>query len=223
MNIRWPLLIASLILVLCAPCLAQAKQVYVSDEFKITLRSGPSVENKIFRMLPSGTKLQVIDETPAWYKVRTEDGKEGWILKRYTMERLPYEQRVEQLRRKIDRLEQERQESRETIAQLKQENSRLSKELSQTRSSLDEVQQNYDSLRSDAKRINTIKSNYETAQKELERTQSRLQNVLEENKQLKSQISLRWFLSGAGVVGISALIGFFLGRIQRKKSRSVYF
>jgi SH3 domain protein len=223
MSIRQPLLFLMLILLLALPVYAQAKRVYVSDEFKITLRSGPSIENKIFRMLPSGTRLEVIDETPAWYQVRTEDGKEGWILKRYSMDRLPYKQQARRLQSKIDRLEKEQERAEKTIADLKKENSQLSRELSQTRSSLEEVQQKYDSLRSDAKRINTIKSNYETAKKELERTRSRLQTVLEENKGLKSQISLRWFLSGAGVVGISAVIGFFLGRIQRKKSRSVYF
>jgi SH3 domain protein len=223
MNIRWLLPFLMLILLLWIPVHAQAKRVYVTDEFKITLRSGPSIENKIFRMLPSGTRLEVIDETPAWYQVRTEDGKEGWILKRYAMDRLPYKQQAERLQNKIDRLERDQRQAEKTIADLKKENSQLSQELSKTRSSLEEVQQKYDSLRSDAKRINTIKSNYETARKELERTRSRLETVLEENKELKSQISLRWFLSGAGVVGISAIIGFFLGRIQRKKSRSVYF
>ena len=60
-----------------------AQTVYVIDEFEVTMRTGPSIENKIIVMLPTGTKLQVIEEKGDWVLVRSPIGREGWVLKRY--------------------------------------------------------------------------------------------------------------------------------------------
>ena len=39
-----------------------AQTVYIVDSFKVTMRTGPSNENKIISMLPSGTKLEIMEE-----------------------------------------------------------------------------------------------------------------------------------------------------------------
>ncbi len=57
-----------------------AQTVYVIDEFEVTMRTGPSIENKIIAMLPTGTKLQVIEEEGDWVLVRSPTGREGWVL-----------------------------------------------------------------------------------------------------------------------------------------------
>jgi SH3 domain protein len=66
---------------------AAAEPVWVSDQFEVMLRSGPSTNNAIERMLPSGTALEVLerDEEAGYARVRTTAGTEGWVLSRYLM------------------------------------------------------------------------------------------------------------------------------------------
>lgn len=55
--------------ILCATS-SWAEKAYVTDRFKVTFRSGPSLENKVIRMLPSGQELQVLDTQGDWSHVR---------------------------------------------------------------------------------------------------------------------------------------------------------
>ena len=80
-----------------------AKKVYVTDTLKITLRTGPGIENKVIAMLPSGQSLEVIKTQGDWNLVRLvkRDGKnkEGWVLRRYLVSHLPWEIRAKSLKR----------------------------------------------------------------------------------------------------------------------------
>ena len=72
-----------------------ADRLYVSDSFTITLRTGPSTENKIIRMLSSGQELEILEAQEKWSHIKTvlNNGTEldGWVRNQYLMERIPYE------------------------------------------------------------------------------------------------------------------------------------
>ena len=57
--------------------------MYVSDILKLTLRTGPSIENKIISVLESGQVMEVIKFGDEWSRVQLPNGKEGWVLSRY--------------------------------------------------------------------------------------------------------------------------------------------
>ena len=61
----------------------EAKTMYVTDVLKVTLRTGPSIENKIIEIIESGQRVEVLNPGQEWSLVRLFDGKEGWILNRY--------------------------------------------------------------------------------------------------------------------------------------------
>ena len=87
-----------------------AKKVYVTDTLKVTLRTGPSIENKIIAMLPSGQSLEVIKTQGDWNLVRLvkKDGtnKEGWVLRRYLVSHLLWEIRAKSLKRENAQLKE---------------------------------------------------------------------------------------------------------------------
>ena len=66
---------------------ALAQSAWVSDEFEVTLRTGPSTSNAIQLMVGSGTELEILeqDEEAGYARVRTNGGTEGWVLSRYLM------------------------------------------------------------------------------------------------------------------------------------------
>ena len=57
--------------------------MYVSDVLKLTLRTGPSIENKIISVIDSGQMMEVIKFGDEWSQVQLPNGKEGWVLSRY--------------------------------------------------------------------------------------------------------------------------------------------
>ena len=70
---------------------AYAAPAWVSDQFEIMLRTGPSTGNAIQLMVSSGTRLEVLeqDDEAGYTKVRTGGGTEGWVLSRYLMTEAP--------------------------------------------------------------------------------------------------------------------------------------
>jgi SH3 domain protein len=69
-----------------------ANRAYVTDSFEITLRTGPGNENKIIAMLFPGRPLDVLSTQGEWSRVRVLDSdKEGWVMTRYLVTRLPWE------------------------------------------------------------------------------------------------------------------------------------
>ena len=174
---------------------ALAQTVYVTDSLEITLRSGPDATRKIEKMLPSGSPLTILDQTRSWYRVRTEDGQTGWVLKRYVMQEMPKQMRISHLQDKISTLEESYSQAQSTIETLRADNKQLSTTLERTQKKLKNVSSDHQALRD---KVHTLRSGHE----------------------------LRWFLSGAGVIGISALIGFIFGRFRGRQpsssSRRVY-
>lgn len=197
--------------------------MYVTDNFKITFRRGPGTQYKIIQMLPSGTKLNVLEEKSNWLKVKTTNGNKGWILKRYTMKQLPKSTVVENLNQRLQNLKQQNQNARNTISALKSENQELKNKPNQTQKKLNEIKNEYSTLLEDARNIKSLKENYESTKKKLSAAQTKLDRLSTENQELRSKVNMQWFIAGGSLVFISAFVGFLLGRIQRKKSKKFFY
>jgi SH3 domain protein len=87
-----------LILVFTVPA-AFGAPAWVSDEFEIMLRSGPSTSNAIQLMVASGMQLEVLERDPesGYSRVSTLAGTEGWVLTRYLMNEKSAREQLETL------------------------------------------------------------------------------------------------------------------------------
>jgi len=61
------------------------KKLYVTDSLKLTLRSGPSSNDKILAVVTSGQQLEIQEKGEKWSKVSAPSGKQGWVLTRYLL------------------------------------------------------------------------------------------------------------------------------------------
>jgi SH3 domain protein len=88
-----------LLAALLLPVAAFAESAWVTDQFEITLRSGPSTSNAIQLMLSSGSRLEVLERDPdsGYSRVRTQGGTEGWVLTRYLMNEASAREQLERL------------------------------------------------------------------------------------------------------------------------------
>lgn len=86
MSIRHLLVVIGLLGVSCASVLAQDSDVYVvknSASPCLKLRPQPNTDADPIDCLAPGTQVTVIESVPYWRKVHLEDGREGWVAKKY--------------------------------------------------------------------------------------------------------------------------------------------
>jgi SH3 domain protein len=200
--------------------LSSAQTLYVSESLEITLRSGPGNDYRIIAMLPSTTRLQLQEEGKEWHRVRDENGRNGWVLKRYTSTELPRATVIERLQQENQRLKAVADKAVEQASRLTAENKELAGSLAGNQKELATVQQQYSGLRTDAGNVVELREKHQEADRQLQTMTAAKEKLEKENKELRAGSRMRWFLTGAGVVGGSMLFGFFTGRFERRSRRT---
>ena len=199
-----------------------AAKAYVTDSFEITLRTGPSNENKITAMLFSGRALEVLGTQAEWSHVKVlDDGKEGWVMSRYLVTRLPWEVQARKLQEDLASLNAKLNRVQKEFVDESQERQGLAAEIKRKTEELEALSKEYLELKKGAEGYLRLKTLYEATEKTMKVAQAELSRLTAENENLRSSEQNRWFLSGALVLLCGLLIGGIAGR-QQKKRRSLY-
>lgn len=199
-----------LLIALLAPTVLFAQEVrYVSDQFFVPLRSGPSSKHRIIdSSIKTGTKLTFLEkETGTGYsKVITPKGREGWIEDQYLsaqpIARILLENeraRSEDLQKQLDAWKKESQDSSSQSGELQRKVSALSadnQKLSNELANLKRISSNAVNL--DISNRDLLKVN-----EMLKIEKSELQSV---NDRLESKSDKEWFLRGAFAVLIGVML-----------------
>lgn len=211
----------TLLAVLLAMGSAAAQAAYVTDTFEITMRSGPSNGNKILKMLPSGTSVDVLRTDKEWSYVRT-GGTEGWVLSRYLMKTPPAALQVEQFTRENESLRARMAETDEKNSATSGENKALLDRLTRAEDELAALRKRYAELEQGAASYVQLKTAFDELTALQAETAQRAEALEQKNRDLSGDTQHRWFLTGAGVVGASLLAGLLLGRLQRRKTGRMF-
>lgn len=210
------------LLILGYPVFGFAETSWVSDQFEITMRSGPSTENAIILMLTSGTALEVLesDAGNGYAKVRTASGREGWVLSRYLMSQQPARERIVGLTEELNRararadslsgqfeaVKQQQGADSAQIRGLQQDNAALASELEELKR-----------ISADVLAINT---DNQGLRQRLSDAEIKMNTLEEENHVLRSRQNRDWFIAGAAVLVAGMIVGLIIPRIRlRRRSR----
>lgn len=210
------------LLILGYPVFGFAETSWVSDQFEITMRSGPSTENAIILMLTSGTALEVLesDAGNGYAKVRTASGREGWVLSRYLMSQQPARERIVGLTEELNRararadslsgqfeaVKQQQGADSTQIRGLQQDNAALAGELEELKR-----------ISADVLAINT---DNQGLRQRLSDAEIKMNMLEEENHVLRSRQNRDWFIAGAAVLVAGMIVGLIIPRIRlRRRSR----
>ena len=195
---------------------ASAQSWYVTDIIRLAVRSGPGANFDIVGVAQSGQALEILESGDTWSQIRLDNGIEGWVLARYLSENITSGRKLEVLRKKYEDLTLRA----DTLAK---ENDRMNKELTQVRAELDqksreaaEKVKQYETLKKESSQYLTLKSKYEAANATLTQQTQKLTILEEEVGRLESQRTIRWFISGAGVLVVGFIIGFGSKRQRRR-------
>ena len=190
--------------------------MYVSDVLKLTLRTGPSIENKIISVIDSGQMMEVIKFGDEWSQVQLPNGKEGWVLSRYLTTNETHNIKLDRLEAKHKNLMIQAAELLEENNRLKAENKRFSTESKANQKQFVKTQADYEALKAEAAEFITLKANYKRAASQLAEQTAKAKQLEEELSSLEMNTYIKWFLAGSGVLIVGFLIGFSTKRQRRR-------
>jgi len=104
---------------------AAAETAYVTDILQLGLHRASDTSDRPFENLPSGTRLEILERTTHYARVRTDDGDEGWVKAAYIVSETPARFRVAELEAKLDALAAELADAHETERRATAEAERL--------------------------------------------------------------------------------------------------
>jgi len=202
--------------------LASAQQVWVSDQFEVMLRTGPSTGNAIERMLRSGTSLEVLerDDEAGYSRVRTQAGTEGWVLTRYLMNEPSAREQLTTLTQRLtnaaaegssltsqlNAIRGEQDAAQQRITTLEREKSGLESELAE--------------IKRTAANVLSINDQNKDLRDQLAAAEIRAATLEQQNRELSGQTTRYWFMTGALVLVVGMILGIWLPRIRwQRRSR----
>jgi SH3 domain protein len=210
------------ILLLALPLAAFAETRYVSDQLLITLRTGKGTEYQVLKTLPSGTRLELLDDDGEYSHVRTADGLEGWARNQYLIDTPIARDQLVTAKQKLENLQETRKQLRLQIKTLKDDKVQVEKERDVLASDLAKLQKELAGLQKVAAQpIQTAKQN-EQLKKQVETLQQEATRLTEENKNLTDSSQRDWFLTGAGVLGGGLLLGLLLPLLRPRRRTGMF-
>lgn len=189
---------------------------YVSDELQITLRSGPTNNHRILKMVDAGVPLEVLEEAEdGWARVRMREGTEGWVLARYLSNTPAARDRLATATTKLEKAQQE-------LAQLKQAMSSGNQQLSGAQAKIAELSTANERMKQqldDASRGLTLANENRNLKKQIVDLQREIEFLQNEAARLGDRSQRDWFVTGSLVVFAGFITGIIVTRIRwRKKS-----
>lgn len=214
------LAVATLLLTLSA--VAQSEPAWVSDQFEVMLRTGPSTSNAIQLMVDSGTELEVLERDAAsgYSRVRTAGGTEGWVLTRYLMREPSARQQLQQLTNQLTDARSEGSDMGTQLNAIRAQHQQATSRIAELEREKSQLEDDLQEIRRTAADVLAINNQNQRLQQQLTDANIRADTLEQENQQLSGQTNRNWFLAGASVLVIGMILGIWLPRIRwQKRSR----
>jgi len=207
----------ALILIFLASSVNAETFVYITDQVDIPIRSEKSLGNTIIRLLPSGTKLSVLQITEdGWTEVKYQDTI-GWISSRYLSNNMSAREELKQANTVINenqllitKYETELKELNKQLLILNNENKELVIKSSKSEAEKNHIEQIYQ---------DALKLEHENEKLNQEQLQLKTElQLAQNNSQIERDTSQRnWFIVGALVLFFGIVIGFIMPkRLNRR-------
>ena len=215
------LTITVVLLLLLAP-IVHAQPAWVTDQFEITLRSGPSTNNQILLMVDSGTQLEVLarDSETGYSQVRTQGGTEGWVLTRYLMNERSAREQLESLTSQLTNAASRGSSLDSQLEAIRGEYDAANSRIETLEREKSEIEQELAEIKRTAANVLAINEQNRTLTEQLTAAQIRADTLEQENRALSGQTTRYWFLAGALVLFAGMLLGIWLPKIRwQRRSR----
>jgi uncharacterized protein YgiM (DUF1202 family) len=108
LNLRAWMALSVIALMTLSTTAAHAQDAWVMDkEVSLTLRTGAGTQYRIIGSLSTGDVTTVLSRTDGWTKVRTAEGKEGWVSAGFLQSSPPARIKLELMARNTEELQKQ--------------------------------------------------------------------------------------------------------------------
>jgi SH3 domain protein len=212
---------ALLSLLFLLPVMVQAKTLYVTDEFQITMRTGESTTHRIMRMLNSGTALDVISTNPETGYTKIKVGNiQGFVLTRQLMNAPSARTQLATLRKEIDELKAAPGELRSKLINLQKKHRELLTVHKSLQTVKEKQEQELQSIQRTASNAIRISNERNELVKQVAALTREVEELKQDNRDLSNEATRDWFLIGAGVIIAGILIGLILPHLRFQRRRN---
>lgn len=204
-----------------SPTTLASKPMYVTDQIKVTLRSGPGLQYQILKMVGTGDRVTALKTTASGYtQVKLADGTEGWVLSRYLMENEPAAMQLTSVDQALASAKQSLNSAQKTLMQSRSELAQTTKDKQQLQDELATLTQKYHALTATSQNAVSIQQ-ANMRLKDLQKTnQQRIAELTHANTTLSQHSRIQWFLAGSGVLLVGLILGFLLPKLARRRKDS---
>ena len=201
---------------------AFAQSAWVTDEFEITLRTGPSTSNAIRLSLSSGSRLEILEEDgeAGYTRVRTSGGTEGWVLTRYLMNEPSAREQLTDLTNQLSSASDEGASLATQLNAIRGEYREAEQQIGRLEREKEVLQSELDEIRRTAANVLAIDSQNDELQEKLTNAEIEIDRLNEEVRALTGQSTRSWFITGAAVLVGGIILGLILPRLRwQRRSR----
>ncbi len=191
---------------------------YVTPSAEVVVRTGQGTEYKIIGMVKDGDAVDLLEESDSYAKVRLEDGKEGWMLKRFLSVKPPPSVVMLSQQTENEKLKKREIELSQKVEEVSAILSKTEADLQAVLTERDQIRTDYQNLKQDTADVIQIKEDMVKAKQENESLVQEMASLKEENNTLTKNKSINWFLAGGGMLLVGMFIGKLFGRSRKKRS-----
>jgi len=199
-----------------------AEPGWISDQFEVMLRTGPSTGNAIERMLPSGTALEVIerDDESGYSRVRTAAGTEGWVLTRYLMAEPSAREQLTTLTGRLTNANAEGSTLTSQLGAIKDEYDSAKRQIASLEREKQQLENELAEIKRTAANVLAINTQNQELREQLTSAEIAAATLEQQNRELSGQTTRYWFMTGALVLVVGMILGIWLPRIRwQRRSR----
>jgi SH3 domain protein len=209
-----------LMLVFSNQALAQPR--YVTDEFEIMMRTGPSIQNKIVRALKSGTRIEVLreDSGNGHSQVQTSQGEIGYVLTRFLSDNQSARNRVRYLEGQLKTLRSKPGELQALLATSQEENQILIGENTRLTNQLTNATKELATIKEVSKDAVNLSERNIRFESEVQQLLLQLDDIRIQNETLKDNADYVRNLTMAGILLLGLFLGWVLSRSGKQNRNS---
>ena len=215
LSLSLHLLLIPLTFLICATAAtAAATDLYsVVSDSEVSVRSGQGTKHKVLTHLRNEETVTTLEDAGPWIKIRTTTGIEGWMLKRY-LNNAPSVDDAFTLPTKNDQTSEQPGPPSKSVP-LGERNIQTSQPEAQVTQEKTEPRQS--KITNSLPTEQTLNEPGTEANKSTEELRNKLAALTLENKDLRENERIKWFLAGGGVFVCGWLIGLITCRSRKRK------
>ena len=202
--------------------MAFGQSAWISDQFEVMLRTGPSTTNAIQLMVDSGTELQILgeDADAGYTQVRTGGGTEGWVLTRYLMNERSARQQLITVTQQLTDATSDSSGLGSQLSAIRGQHDEATRQIQLLQQDKERLQSEVDAISAKAANTLAIDRQNQNLQQQLTAAEIKASTLEQENDTLGSKTTRNWFIAGALVLIVGIVLGLILPRMKfQKRSR----